>query len=503
MASQSRRKRKGNKEIMAKKTNKPSVKINFIYRIFYEMLIVLAPFITTPYVSRVLGPEGVGTYSYVSSIMAYFTLFAALGTSSYGEREIAQHRDDRKESSKLFWEIELMTVMTTTICLILWICCIVFVKPYRYYFLALTPLLIGTMGDISWYFMGYEQVKYIVIRNCVCKILGIMGLFLFVRHKSDLLLYIALNSVISMLGNLSMWTYLPRMLVKVEFRNLHFKKHFKETLIYFVPTIATSIYTVLDKTLIGLITASSYENGYYEQATKIINIAKGIVFNSVNAVMGARIAYLFAQEKFEEIRRRIHRSMDFILLLGYGAAFGISGIAATFVPVFFGEGWDSVVFLLYAMSPLIVIIGVSNCLGSQYYTPGGQRARSAKVIVLGSVVNLICNLIFIPFWGGVGATIGSVVAETVISVLYVKMSDGYMNAGLLVKYSWKRLVAGGTMCAAIMMIGKTLQIGAIGVLVVQVAVGVAIYFCILLAFRDTMLQELIGMVKGFITRKKA
>ena len=64
----------------------PDVKKNFIYRTLYEILTVITPFITTPYVSRVLGADGIGIYSYTASIMAYFTLFAALGTMSYGER---------------------------------------------------------------------------------------------------------------------------------------------------------------------------------------------------------------------------------------------------------------------------------------------------------------------------------------------------------------------------------------------------------------------------------
>lgn len=486
---------------MSKKNDKPSVKINFIYRIFYELLIVLTPFITTPYISRILGPDGVGTYSYVSSIMAYFTLFAALGTSSYGEREIAQHRDKKEESSKLFWEIELVTVITTSVCLVIWGGCIISSKEYRYYFLALTPLLIGTMGDISWYFMGHEQVKYIVVRNCICKILGIISLFVFVRHKSDLLLYIGLNSVITMLGNLSMWTYLPKMLVKIDFSTISLKKHFKETIVYFIPTIATSIYTVLDKTLIGLITKNSYENGYYEQATKIINIAKGLVFNSVNTVMGARIAYLFSQEKFEEIRKRIYRSMDFILLLGYGASFGICGIASKFVPVFFGEGWEAVVTLLYIMAPLIVIIGISNCLGSQYYTPGGQRARSAKVIVLGSIVNLICNLVFIPVWGAIGATVGSLIAESIISVMYVRMSEGYMSIKIILQYSWKRLCVGVLMCIVVMYIGQHSNVSAISGLCLQIGVGGVIYISVLLLLRDNMLIELTYMVISVLKRR--
>ncbi len=295
-----------------------------------------------------------------------------------------------------------------------------------------------------------------------------------------------------MLGNLSMWTYLPKMLVRVDFRTLHIKRHLKETLVYFIPTIATSIYTVLDKTLIGLITQDSYQNGYYEQATKIISIVKTAVFTAVNSVMGARMSYLFAQEKYDEIHRRIRRSMDFILLLGFGAVFGILGIAGRFVPLFFGEGYEPVVNLLCLMTPLILIIGVSNCLGSQYYTPSGQRSRSAKYLIVGSVVNLCLNLCLIPFWGASGAVVASVVAELTITVLYVAKCDGYISPLMLVRLSWKRLLSGGVMYLAIYVFGRLCPAGDIVVLIWQVVLGVCVYFVLLCLLRDDMLLELIG-----------
>ena len=478
----------------------PSVKKNYIYRTLYEILVLITPFITTPYISRVLGADGVGIYSYTFSIMTYFTLFAALGTVYYGAREIAQHRDDRQQSSKLFWEIELITVATTAICLIVWCVVIIFSRQYRPYFIALIPVLLGTMFDISWYFTGLERIKNIVICNSFFKIAGIVLLFIFVKQREDLVLYVVINSMVTMLGNLSMWIYLPKTLAKVNFKTLTFKKHFKETLIYFVPTIATSIYTVLDKTLIGAITHDTYQNGYYEQANKIMRMTYTVSFFALNSVMSARISYLFAEKKYEEIKYRIRKTMDFIFLISFGCTFGIIGVAGRFVPTFFGPGFEPVVNLLYFMSPLTIIVGISNCLGANYYTPSGQRARSARVIVLGSVVNLILNLLMIPFIGAVGAVIASIIAESVITVLYVRMSDEYMSVKLLLKLSWKRILSGILMLVFVLLLGKYLPFRNLVVTAIQVVSGVAIYFGLLLLMKDNMLRELINMALGILKR---
>lgn len=474
--------------------NKPSLKKNYIYRFLYEILTMITPFITAPYVSRVLGADGIGIYSYTQSYMTYFTMFAALGTVSYGMREIARCRNDKYEYSKKFWEIELLTVFTTCICLLAWFVFIFFSDFYRIYFIALIPSLFAMMFDISWFYTGHEKVGYTVFWNAICKILGVACIFLFINDKSDLFLYIFLNTLILMIGNISMWVFLPKMLVRVNIKEFRFKSHFKETLIYFVPTIATSVYTVLDKTLIGMITRSGYENGYYEQATKIINMAKTAVFISVNTVMEARISYLFAENRINEIKCRINKSMDYILLLGYGAMFGIIGVAKVFVPIFFGEGFESVTYLLYWMAPLIVIIGISNCLGSQYYTPAGLRKQSAMYIIIGSCVNLIMNLILIPKSGSIGAVIGSIIAELTISVLYLLKCRGYLTVKQLWVSSYKRIISGAIMLVIVRLIGKYIGDADIRTLFIQVVVGVIAYFALLFIMKDKMLKEFIKML---------
>lgn len=349
------------------------------------------------------------------------------------------------------------------------------------------------MFDISWFFEGIEQFKLEVIRNSFFKILGIICLFIFIKSPNDLLLYIFITTVSTLLSSLSLWPYMKRYLVKVNPREFVFKRHFRETLIYFIPTIATSIYTVLDKTLIGLITNSAAQNGYYQQAEKVINLAKSVVFTAINSVIGVRNSFLFAEKKYDEIHEKIKQSFNFIFFAGFACCFGIMGVAKTFVPLFFGPGYDAVVELLYIFSPIIIIIGISNCLGSQYYTPCGKRKQSANYLIVGSVVNLSLNLLLIPKFGAYGAAVASVAAETAITILYVKYSEGYGDVRLLINTGLKKLVAGIGMFAVVYPMNKIL-INPLILIVFEIVTGALLYGLLLLVLRDEWMCQIVKTV---------
>lgn len=478
----------------------PSVKKNFIYSMSYQILNVLTPFITAPYVSRVLGAESIGIQSYTQSIQQYFLLFAALGTLSYGAREISINRNDSYKRSKFFWEIELMVVGTTSLALFGWLVFILISSKYQIYYIVLTIGIFAAAFDISWFFNGMEQFKLTVIRNSIFKILGIICLFVFIRKPEDLLLYIFITAVSTLLSNLSLWPYMKRYLVKVKLREFKFKRHFHETLIYFIPTIATSVYTVLDRTLLGLITDNASQNGYYQQAEKVINLAKSVVFTAINAVVGVRNSFLFAEKRFDEIHQRIRKSFNFIFFAGSACCFEIMGIAETFVPVFFGQGYDPVVGLLYIFSPIIVIVGISNCLGSQYYNPCGRRKESANYLIVGSIVNLCLNLLLIPKFGASGAAAASVIAETVITVLYVKFSNGYGNVRLLIDIGVKKLIAGIGMFVVVYFMNR-IQMNALVLVVFQILIGAVVYGSFLLLLRDEWTCAMVIAVISKVRRK--
>lgn len=466
----------------------PSLKKNFALNTIYQILIIVIPFISMPYISRVLGAGGVGTYSYTYSIQTYFAMFAALGTVTYGTREIARVRENEEERSRLFWEIELLTVLTSLACLILWGIWILFNHEYRMCYVILTINIIAVIFDISWFYAGMEQFEYIVRQNTIFKVLGLISLFVFVKHESDLYLYIAIMAASTLLGNMTMWLYLGRFLKKVNVKEFNLKRHFKETLIYFVPTIATSIYSVLDKTLIGAITKDANENGYYEQATNIVNAAKVVSFVAINGVMESRSSFLFAQGKTDRVKSMIEDSMNYILFMGFGLIFGLVGVADEFVPWFFGPGFYKVPVLIKMLSPVIVIIGVSHCLGSQYYTPSGRRAQSAKFIITGSVINLVLNLILIPKFWSYGAVIASVIAECVITFLYMRNCDGYLRLSQLIKNGWKKLLAGIIMAVVLIIIHINMFI--------EIIIGIALYIICLVILRDSSISQGVRMLKN-------
>ena len=454
-------------------TSMPSIRKNYTYNLIYQIMTLLTPFITTPYLSRVLGPDGTGIQSYTNSVVQYFAIAAALGTASYGQREIARSRDDKEALGRLFWEIELLCAGTTSM------------------------TLIAVAFDISWFFGGLEQYGLIVVRNMAVKCVGIAMLFLFIRTKNDLLLYVSLTAATGLLGNISMWGYLRQFVGKPDISQLRPFRHLKETFVYFIPTIATSVYTILDKTMLGWFTGQDKsQNGYYEYATGFVNMSK-ILIMSFNAVMSARMSYLFGAGRIAEIQERIQGSMDFVLFLAVPITLGLAGIAGDFVPWFLGAEYRPVISLMYVCAPLVFVVGLSDCVGSQILTPGGMRAQSSRVIVAGAGVNFLLNLVLIPRFLASGAAAASVIAECFITIFYLWLGRGFVKPSMIWKYGWRRLLAGLAMLGAVLGLGNALETAAgtgPAVTFAQIIGGAVVYGLSLLLLKDPFIWKWAQMI---------
>ncbi len=477
-----------------------NLKRNYFFKLSYQILSLIVPLITTPYVSRVLGADGIGIYSYTSSIMTYFTMFASLGTLNYGIREIAQCRDDKEQMSNVFWGIELMTACTTLITLAVWFILICLSSKYRTIFLALTPMLIASAADISWLYTGIEKIHYTVIINFICKLAGVAAVFVFVKDKGDLFFYVLIMSAVTCIGNMSMWFFLPKIVTRLRIKEIKIGIHFRETLKYFITSVAISIYTVLDKTMIGLLTHDSLENGYYEQACKLVNIAKPLAFSSVNDIMAPRMSYLFAKDKKEEITERINFSLGVELLLSVGCCFGLISVADIFVPLFFGFEYEPVIPLLRLMSPILIFICISTCFGSHYYVPSGNILDGSKLTIIGSIVNIFVNAPMIILFKANGAVAASLIAEGVIAILYAVSCKSKVKYMGIWRQLYKKLIAGVLMCILCLWIGAVIKCTPILLLLIQVVSGAVFYIMLLTVLKDNSVMLILKMIKSKIGR---
>ena len=420
---------------------KNSVAKNYIYNLTYQILVLILPLITTPYISRVLGAEGTGIYSYTISITTYFILFGTLGISMYAQREIAYVQDKVKERSKIFWEIIVVRFITLSLSMILFYLTYARNGEYSMYYRILLLEILANCFDISPFFQGMEEFKKIIVRNLIVKMVSIISVFLFIKTENDTNIYLLIYALSTFLGNISLWFYLPKYIYKVPFKELQLLKHIRPTIVLFVPQVATQIYTVLDKTMIGNMVADKAEVGYYEQSQKIVKMLLTIV-TSLGTVMLPRIANKFANGKKEEIKENIYQSFEFVYFLAIPLTCGVISVAPIFISLFLGQAFEKSSILTSIISPIILIIGLSNVIGTQYLLPTKKQKQFTISVVAGAFCNLILNGMLIPRLLSIGAAIATLLAESVVTLVQFYMIRNEFSIIKILKKSKDYWLAG-------------------------------------------------------------
>ena len=474
---------------------KKSVIKNYIYNLIYQILILILPVITTPYLSRVLGAEGIGIYSYTVSIVTYFILFGSLGIAMYAQREIAYVQDDKEKRSKIFWEVFILRAITLTISLVIFYFTFAMTGEYSIYYRILILEIVGNMLDISAFFQGMEEFKKIIKRNLIVKAISIVSIFLFVKTSDDVNIYLLIYVLSTLIGNLSLWFYLPKYIKKISFKKLEVKKHLKPTIMLFIPQIASQIYVVLDKTMIGMLVVDKAAVGYYEQSQKIVKIILTLA-TSLGTVMLPKIANDFANGKKETIKRSIQNSFNFIYFLSIPMMVGLIVVTPDLIPWFLGEGFDKSIYITYTISPIMLMIGLSSVIGTQYLLPTKKQKQYTISVIAGAVTNVILNYVLIQKYLSVGAAIATVVAETTVTGVQFYFIRKDFNIKEILRMSLKYFFVAMIMWILLIFLNKMVfdDLSSLIRMLVDVGVGVIVYIGLLVILRDQFTKKIIMKV---------
>jgi len=402
--------------------NMSSLKKNLLYNMLYQILMFVLPLITAPYVSRILGADGLGTYSYIYSISYYFGLCGMLGIANHGNRSIALNKNDRNKISQVFSNIYTIQLTGTLIALLAYIVFAVYIFNGNKIIAYLNIIfVISYMLDISWFFFGMEQFKLTVTRNTIIKIMTVICTYIFVKNRNDLWVYTLILALGALFSQLYLWLNIRMFISYKKAIWMEVKNDLKQVFVLFIPAIAYSIYKVMDKIMLGSLTTVT-QVGYFDNAEKIINIPVGLI-TAFGTVMMPRISTLIADNNSKQISIYNALSFKYFTMVVCAATFGLAGISDVLAPTFFGKEFIESAPLIAGLSFTLIFMTWANIIRTQYLIPNKKDNPYVISTVVGAVVNLVFNIIFIPRLQAVGTLISTLLAEFLvffIQMIYVR-----------------------------------------------------------------------------------
>lgn len=455
-----------------------TLKSNILYSYIYQLLLIILPLITAPYISRILGPDGIGEYAYYYSITQYFLLFVMMGIVNYGSREISLSMSNNiNDTKKTTSEIYLIQFLLLIIISIIYLFFIIFVSKNITLSIIFYLILLSGGIDISWLYFGLEKFKVTITRNLIIKALSLILIFCFVKSKSDITTYALIISLSTLLSQLYLWVKLP---IKINIFKQKIKiSHINNILILFIPVLAYSIYKIMDKIMLGYM-SSIYELGLFDNSEKISFLPIGFI-TAIGTVLIPRMSKIFKENNTKIIEDYINTSFKIITYMSISISLGLICISRILAPVFFGKAFSQCSTIIIILATCIPFIAWANIIRTQYLIPKLKNKIYVVSSICGAIMNFVFNLYFIPKWGAIGAGYSTILAEiTVFLYMSIKTNNNL--------YIFKRILREKCFIIIILItsiliyyISTALPINIIS-LVTVIAIGIVLYGIIIAFF---------------------
>lgn len=464
---------------------------NFFYQSIYQILLIVLPIVTIPIVSRALGPNGIGKYNFVTSIVAYFILFAGLGLANYGIREIALVKDDRRMLSRKFWELEIFNLTFGIIVIVGYSILLIFIPEKTLYLVA--GITIGaSLLDITWFYSGIEEFRAITVVNMLVKIISFIAIIYFIKDSSHLTRYFAIQSLSIFFSNVTLWIFVFKYIsfVKITIKDAWI--HFIPALHFFLGKVSIVLYTNLNKTLLGLLSGTLMV-GYYTNSMQIISIVVALL-GTMDTVLLPRMSNLFHNNDEDAMIYLMKQTIDFQLFISIGAVFGINLINNQFVPWFFGNEFLILRYTIPVLSPVLILIPLGISVVRQYLMPRNRIKQFNISVIVTAIISVILNIILIPIIGIWGTIIAALVSEMVVVI--IRMKDLYMNTSFRLPYRniLYYIISGTVMYVLSFSLTKSMS-DSIMTTAIQFLIGGSMYMIITSLFKVNPLITFIFKIK--------
>ncbi len=458
------------------------------------------PLITSPYVSRVLGAENIGKYSFSISLANWFMIFASYGVVSYGVREIAKVRDDSERLNQTFSEIFFIKFIATLLTLIAYVV-IIFLNPRTntelMLFLVSALTIFFNFFSIDWFYMGLENFKIVTLRSLFVKATCLIFIFILVRQRDDYIIYALIMVLAYGFSNIFNFVYSKRF-VKLSIKNLGFKFHIKKMSIFFYSSLIVSIYTIFDQVFLGFC-STNRDLAFYSRSKQIFSLMLSITL-SISTVLNPKLSFLI-ENNFEKYKRILEKSLDYMYIFSIPSVLGIIVLAKDIMLFFGGKEFEGAYMSLVIVSVLVFTVSLETWQYKQLFVPLGKEKIGLRVQVLIALVSVAANLLLTPTFGYIGASVSIVIAEvtgTAYCIYYAK----YKITEVKIKYNTKSLpkfVFSSLIMTLIIGGFRLFEFGYIYNILFGISAGALVYFGTLYLIKDDVCHEVVNYLLKKIT----
>lgn len=479
---------------------KDSIKKNFLMNCILTVSTFLLPLITTPYVTRVLQPKGIGIVTYAQSTANIFLLFVMLGIPTYGIKVVSQHRDSREELSQNVFEIIFINIIMCLLTIIVYCLYIHNLENEEKLIYAIFGvMLLSNPIGVEWLYQGLEKYTYITIRTLIFKFIALIGIFLFVKNKEDVLTYAFFTVFALVASNIFNFISLHKYVMKVQIELKKIIVHIKPIFIFFTMSIATTVYTNLDNIMLGKL-CNATEVGYYSIVVKMRSLLLSIV-TSLGGVLLPRMSYYIKNDLNSEFYQVSKKVMHFVFLISTPLLCFFTLMSDVSIYIFAGKAFLPAGKAFRAILPTIVFVGMSNLIGIQMFVPMNKEKIALKSVVFGAIVDFGLNLFFIPLFGAVGAALATMIAEIVVLLVQIIALET-KTLQEITRLHWGNFLLSNFISVIAVIIVKKIVPNIYVSFVVGGMVYFIIYFLILLILKDEMVVYVDCFIKSIFKQRK-
>lgn len=465
--------------------SKNRLKTNYIYMMLHRVVLYVMPLAVTPYLSRTLGAEGIGIYSYAYSIVYYFSMCGMFGLSVYGNRAIAMVSHDREEMSKVFWSIYCVQLFTSGIAMVAYLVYSMFIAGDTAIAVLFLPYVVSAAIDIQWLFFGMERFDLTVTRNILVRIFTFVLVLFAVKEPEDIYKYVIIMSVSVFISHFPLWIMLKRYVI---WKTPSFScvcMHLKKCFVLFVPILAEGCYKMTGKTMLGKMSGSS-QAGYYENSKQLHEVPTAII-EGFGGVMLPRISNMVAIGQQEKRKQYLEYSIYITSFFSAALCFGVMSVAPEFVPIFFGEGFEQCIDVLWYLMPSSLFFALANIWKTQILIPYKKDKIYVWSVCIGAAINFVLNFVMIPKYDAVGVSLSLLLAEIVVFGIQYYAVREFVNVSTML-YTIPFYCFGIGM---LLIISRLSDINFSGVTIVllKVLIGCSIYLMLSLCYYVCILKK--------------